>query len=276
MLRIVRPALLLACVAAGAPEPRGTAAILRAQTRARDGRLREVGDARRRRAVARRQVGRVRLSAAATAAPSCAIARSTSSDEHTVRSANGAAVHEQQPLAALYRSCRTRPVAAGAADAAVAVAAEAMLPRRRAAANRNKVGVDRSAHRRARRPSTTFSRYALSERRVARRAAPLSGRRDVAAPTSSCAISTPAPSSRSATSPRSAWSDDGALLAMAIDVDGKTGNGVQLLNAQTRRDSFARRERRAVHRARVAHARATTSPRCAAAPTARSSTRATP
>ena len=28
-----------------------------------------------------------------------------------------------------------------------------------------------------------------------------------------------------------AWSDDGALLAMAIDVDGKTGNGVQLLDA---------------------------------------------
>src|SRR5205823_5190086 len=30
-----------------------------------------------------------------------------------------------------------------------------------------------------------------------------------------------------------AWSDDGAMLAMTIDVDGKTGNGVQLLNAQT-------------------------------------------
>ena len=30
-----------------------------------------------------------------------------------------------------------------------------------------------------------------------------------------------------------AWSDDGALLAMTIDVDGKTGNGVQLLNAST-------------------------------------------
>lgn len=29
------------------------------------------------------------------------------------------------------------------------------------------------------------------------------------------------------------WNDDGALLAMIIDVDGKTGNGVQLLNAQT-------------------------------------------
>jgi dipeptidyl aminopeptidase/acylaminoacyl peptidase len=28
-----------------------------------------------------------------------------------------------------------------------------------------------------------------------------------------------------------AWSDDGALLAMTIDVDGKTGNGVQLLEA---------------------------------------------
>ena len=27
-----------------------------------------------------------------------------------------------------------------------------------------------------------------------------------------------------------AWSDDGALLAMVVDVDGKTGNGVQLLN----------------------------------------------
>lgn len=32
-----------------------------------------------------------------------------------------------------------------------------------------------------------------------------------------------------------AWSDDGALLAMTIDVDGKTGNGVQLLNAATGR-----------------------------------------
>jgi dipeptidyl aminopeptidase/acylaminoacyl peptidase len=30
-----------------------------------------------------------------------------------------------------------------------------------------------------------------------------------------------------------AWSDDGALLAMAVDVDGKTGNGVQLLNVTT-------------------------------------------
>jgi len=30
-----------------------------------------------------------------------------------------------------------------------------------------------------------------------------------------------------------AWSDEGALLAMAIDVVGKTGNGVQLLNAAT-------------------------------------------
>ena len=30
-----------------------------------------------------------------------------------------------------------------------------------------------------------------------------------------------------------AWSDDGALLAMTIDVDGKTGNGVQLLEAAT-------------------------------------------
>jgi dienelactone hydrolase len=29
------------------------------------------------------------------------------------------------------------------------------------------------------------------------------------------------------------WNDDGALLAMAIDIDGKTGNGVQLLNANT-------------------------------------------
>ncbi len=32
-----------------------------------------------------------------------------------------------------------------------------------------------------------------------------------------------------------AWSDDGALLAMTIDVDGKTGNGVQLLEAATGR-----------------------------------------
>jgi dipeptidyl aminopeptidase/acylaminoacyl peptidase len=30
-----------------------------------------------------------------------------------------------------------------------------------------------------------------------------------------------------------AWSDDGALLAMVVDVDGKTGNGVQLLNVGT-------------------------------------------
>ena len=30
-----------------------------------------------------------------------------------------------------------------------------------------------------------------------------------------------------------AWSDDGALLAMAVDVGGKTGNGVQLLNVGT-------------------------------------------
>jgi dipeptidyl aminopeptidase/acylaminoacyl peptidase len=30
-----------------------------------------------------------------------------------------------------------------------------------------------------------------------------------------------------------AWSEDGAMLAMIIDVDGRTGNGVQLLNAQT-------------------------------------------
>ncbi|MEO8620191.1 MAG: hypothetical protein ABI625_03925, partial [bacterium] len=30
-----------------------------------------------------------------------------------------------------------------------------------------------------------------------------------------------------------AWSDDGALLAMTIDVEGKTGNGIQLLNAST-------------------------------------------
>jgi dienelactone hydrolase len=30
-----------------------------------------------------------------------------------------------------------------------------------------------------------------------------------------------------------AWSDDGALLAMAIDIDGKTGNGIQVLNAKT-------------------------------------------
>ncbi|HEY6829810.1 MAG TPA: prolyl oligopeptidase family serine peptidase [Gemmatimonadaceae bacterium] len=30
-----------------------------------------------------------------------------------------------------------------------------------------------------------------------------------------------------------AWSDDGAMLAMLIDVDGKTGNGIQLLNAKT-------------------------------------------
>jgi hypothetical protein len=30
-----------------------------------------------------------------------------------------------------------------------------------------------------------------------------------------------------------AWSDDGSQLALAIDVDGKTGNGVQLLNLQT-------------------------------------------
>jgi dipeptidyl aminopeptidase/acylaminoacyl peptidase len=31
----------------------------------------------------------------------------------------------------------------------------------------------------------------------------------------------------------SAWSDDGSMLALAIDVDGKTGNGVQLLNVRT-------------------------------------------
>jgi dipeptidyl aminopeptidase/acylaminoacyl peptidase len=31
----------------------------------------------------------------------------------------------------------------------------------------------------------------------------------------------------------SAWNDDGALLAMTIDVDGHTGNGVQLLDART-------------------------------------------
>ncbi|HEY7235212.1 MAG TPA: hypothetical protein VH539_13760, partial [Gemmatimonadaceae bacterium] len=30
-----------------------------------------------------------------------------------------------------------------------------------------------------------------------------------------------------------AWSDDGALLAMVVDVDGKTGNGLQLLNVAT-------------------------------------------
>ncbi|HYX82812.1 MAG TPA: hypothetical protein VE714_10500, partial [Gemmatimonadales bacterium] len=30
-----------------------------------------------------------------------------------------------------------------------------------------------------------------------------------------------------------AWNDDGALLAMTIDVDGKTGNGMQLLNVAT-------------------------------------------
>ena len=30
-----------------------------------------------------------------------------------------------------------------------------------------------------------------------------------------------------------AWSDDGSQLALAIDVDGKTGNGVQLLNVQS-------------------------------------------
>lgn len=30
-----------------------------------------------------------------------------------------------------------------------------------------------------------------------------------------------------------AWNDDGALLAMTIDVDGRTGNGVQLLDART-------------------------------------------
>jgi len=34
----------------------------------------------------------------------------------------------------------------------------------------------------------------------------------------------------------SAWSDDGAMLALAIDVDGKTGNGVQLLNVRTGAD----------------------------------------
>jgi hypothetical protein len=31
----------------------------------------------------------------------------------------------------------------------------------------------------------------------------------------------------------SSWSDDGALFAMLIDVEGKMGNGVQLLNAQS-------------------------------------------
>jgi dienelactone hydrolase len=31
----------------------------------------------------------------------------------------------------------------------------------------------------------------------------------------------------------SSWSEDGALLAMIIDVEGKTGNGVQILNPQT-------------------------------------------
>jgi dienelactone hydrolase len=31
----------------------------------------------------------------------------------------------------------------------------------------------------------------------------------------------------------SAWSDDGAMLALAIDVEGKTGNGIQLLNVRT-------------------------------------------
>jgi len=31
----------------------------------------------------------------------------------------------------------------------------------------------------------------------------------------------------------SAWSDDGSMLAMAIDVDGRTGNGVQLLNVKS-------------------------------------------
>ena len=30
-----------------------------------------------------------------------------------------------------------------------------------------------------------------------------------------------------------AWSDDGSMLAMLIDVDGKTGNGIQLLNARS-------------------------------------------
>ena len=30
-----------------------------------------------------------------------------------------------------------------------------------------------------------------------------------------------------------AWSDDGSLLAMTVDVDGRTGNGVQLLNVST-------------------------------------------
>src|SRR4029079_18707307 len=31
----------------------------------------------------------------------------------------------------------------------------------------------------------------------------------------------------------SAWSDDGSMLAMVIDVDGKSGNGIQLLNTRS-------------------------------------------
>ena len=49
-----------------------------------------------------------------------------------------------------------------------------------------------------------------------------------------------------------AWNDDGALLAMAIDVDGHTGNGVQLLNARAGAIRSLDAGDESVHRTRVA------------------------
>ena len=72
-----------------------------------------------------------------------------------------------------------------------------------------------------------------------------------------------------------AWSDDGALLAMAIDVDGKTGNGVQVLEHAHRRDPLARRRRRDHYTGLAVAPHSDDLAAMRSRPTARSSTRAT-
>ena len=148
--------------------------------------------------------------------------------ETTVRSATNAAVREQQSLAALHdpsrHGRRWRPGVAAAGRGGAGGAAPAP------AANRNKVGiVDLRA-------GTTSSfddvqSYSLSSdgSHVALRRYGAGRRgtgRDRARPRAGTEVTF-------GNVAESSWNEAGSQLAMIIDVEGKTGNGVQLLDVKS-------------------------------------------
>ena len=250
MLRIVRPAVLLACAAAAplslAAQQQGSASSSARKPALTMRGLREMGDPGLGRAVARRQVGRVRLSARERQRR-VAYRDLASSAEHTVSSAT---VRSSRATAdgCSTPSCRTPRAVEGAA------------PGRRwsrwqwcrcGAGREPQQG--RSARSSIRRHDDVRRRSVLAlsgdGARVALRRYGTAGRRGA---TSSCGSSRSASELTFGNVAESGWSDDGAAAGHGHRRRREDGQRRPTAKRAERGDSFARREHAAVHRARLA------------------------